>query len=107
MDSLQKALEFVDIAINLDKVYSNAYFVKGTILERQGNLKEAQKNYSQASTLNPKFTKAMEESERLRKQLEAVKNNGLIFIAILHFPCLRLPAYLPSELQRYHRPLPL
>jgi tetratricopeptide (TPR) repeat protein len=73
MDSLQKALEFVDIAINLDKVYSNAYFVKGTILERQGNLKEAQKNYSQASTLNPKFTKAMEESERLRKQLEAVK----------------------------------
>ncbi len=73
MDSLQQALDYIDIAINLDKVYSNAYFVKGSVLERQGKLKEAQRNYSQASTLNPKFTKAAQESERLKKQLGTEK----------------------------------
>jgi len=70
LDSLDKAVEFLDIAINLDKIYSEAYFAKGVVQERQGKLKEAQRHYSQASSLNPKFTRAAEESERLKKQLE-------------------------------------
>ncbi len=66
IDSLDKAIESFDMAINLDKIYSEAYYAKAIVQEKQGNLKDAQRNYSQASTLNPKFTKAAQESDRLK-----------------------------------------
>jgi len=66
MDSLDKSLEFLSIATSLDKIYSEAYYAKGVVLEKQGKLEEAQKQYSQASTLNPKFTAAEKASNRLK-----------------------------------------
>ena len=70
MDSLDRSLQFLTIATSLDKIYSEAYYAKGVVLEKQGKLAEAQKQYSQASTLRPKFTQAAEASERLKKQLK-------------------------------------
>lgn len=70
LDSLNQAIENFDMAINLDKIYSEAYYAKAVVQERQGNLVDAQRNYSQASTLDPKFTKAAEASERLKKLLK-------------------------------------
>ena len=69
MDSLDKSLQFLDIATSLDKIYSEAYFAKGAVLEKQGKLEAAQKQYSQASTLNPKFTAAEQASARLKAKL--------------------------------------
>jgi tetratricopeptide (TPR) repeat protein len=69
MDSLDKALEFLTIATSLDKIYSEAYYAKGVVLEKQGKLTEAQREYSQASTLNPKFTVAEQASNRLKAKI--------------------------------------
>lgn len=70
LDSLDKSVEFFTIATSLDKIYAEAYYAKGVVLEKQGKLQEAQKQYSQASTLRPKFTQAAEANERLKNQLK-------------------------------------
>ena len=54
MDSLDKSLEFLTIATELDKIYAA----------------EAQKQYSQASTISPKFVKAEQASQRLKNLLK-------------------------------------
>lgn len=70
MDSLDKSLEFLTIATELDKIYAEAYYAKGIVLEKQGKLAEAQKQYSQASTISPKFVKAEQASQRLKNLLK-------------------------------------
>lgn len=70
MDSLDKAIEFLTIATSLDKIYAEAYYAKGVVLEKQGKLTEAQKQYSQASTLSPKFIQAEQASQRLKNELK-------------------------------------
>lgn len=72
-DSLDKALEFLDIAISVEMIYAEAYFAKGFIYEKKGELNEAWKNYSQAATLRPKFEKAHQAATRLEIQLNKKK----------------------------------
>lgn len=66
-DSLQKAYDNFNIAIQVDQLLVKAYYYRGMTSEMQGNTAAARQDYQQASQMSPDWTDPKEALERLGK----------------------------------------
>ncbi len=68
MDSLPKAYSSFDIATKTDPLFVMAYYWRGVVSEKQGNLAAALADYKQANGMSPGYLEAKEAKERLEKK---------------------------------------
>ncbi len=66
-DSLDKALELLNITTEITSIYPKAYYYRGYIFERKKDLESARKNYQQAASMSPGYKEAREAVDRLNK----------------------------------------
>ena len=66
MDSLLQAKTHFNKAIIASPTYIIAYYYRGLIEEKMGNVEAAKKDYQQAVNLNPIFERAKDALDRLR-----------------------------------------
>ena len=69
-DSLDKALELLNITTEISAIFPKAYFYRGYIFERKKDLESARKNYQQAASMSPTYKEAREAADRLAKILK-------------------------------------
>jgi tetratricopeptide (TPR) repeat protein len=66
-DSLDKALELLNITTEITAIYPKAYYYRGYIFERKKDYESARKNYQQAASMSPSYKEAQEAVDRLKK----------------------------------------
>jgi tetratricopeptide (TPR) repeat protein len=65
LDSLGKAYDNFNIAIQTDPLFVKAYYFRGITSEKQGRKEAALADYTQAAKMSPNYTEAVEAKERL------------------------------------------
>lgn len=68
LDSLDKAYEHFDIAVQNEPLYVNAYYYRGFAAESLGQLDQAKRDYEQAIRLAPERNEAHEALARISSQ---------------------------------------
>jgi len=58
MDSLKQAYNHFNLAAKTSPTYIMAYYYRGLVQEKTGNVEAAKKDYQQALNLNPEFKRA-------------------------------------------------
>ncbi len=66
MDSLVQAKEHFNMAVETSPTYIIAYYYRGLVLEMEGNIAGAKKDYQTALNFNPEFVRAQEALTRLK-----------------------------------------
>ncbi len=66
MDSLAQAKKHFNMAVVTSPTYIIAYYYRGLVLEMEGNIASAKKDYQTALNFNPEFVRAQEALARLK-----------------------------------------
>ncbi|MFK7980321.1 MAG: tetratricopeptide repeat protein [Saprospiraceae bacterium] len=66
MDSLAEAKKHFNMAVETSPTYIIAYYYRGLVLEMEGNIAGAKKDYQTTLNFNPAFERAQEALERLK-----------------------------------------
>jgi tetratricopeptide (TPR) repeat protein len=90
-EEIDKALEACEAALELDPVLTDAYNLRGILLEELGRKFEALKAYQKAIRLDPGFTEAKNNLAALTSELAS--GEQLITIATFSYPT---EAYIPK-----------
>lgn len=69
-DSLDKALELLNITTEITNIFPKAYYYRGYIFEKKKDLESARKNYQQAASMSPAYKEARDAADRLTKLLK-------------------------------------